>query len=56
MILTRAGLSLDPVALKRLSLIVPRQAFIPSLVEAALITVVSHFILPLPWIWAALLG
>nr|KAG5713904.1 hypothetical protein BaRGS_024531 [Batillaria attramentaria] len=51
-ILMKAGLGLDPVALKRLSLVVVRLAFCPSLVEAAVDGVAAHLILGLPWDWA----
>ncbi|CAD5122438.1 DgyrCDS10862 [Dimorphilus gyrociliatus] len=55
-ILTRAGLGLDPVALKKLSFGVIRLAFIPCLVEALTVGVVSHFLLDLPWSWGFMLG
>lgn len=55
-ILIRAGLGLDPNALKRLSGMVIRLAVIPSLVEASSVAVMSHFLLELPWIWGCLLG
>ncbi|XP_067006988.2 sodium/hydrogen exchanger 9B2 isoform X2 [Anabrus simplex] len=55
-ILIRAGLGLDPVALRRLSLLVLRLAALPSLVEAAALTVITHLLLGMPWIWGLLLG
>jgi NhaP-type Na+/H+ or K+/H+ antiporter len=55
-ILIRAGLGLDPKALKRLSGMVIRLAIFPSLVEATSMAVMSHFLLRLPWIWSILLG
>ncbi|XP_063231962.1 sodium/hydrogen exchanger 9B2-like isoform X2 [Bacillus rossius redtenbacheri] len=55
-ILTRAGLGLDPAALRRLSGMVVRLAVIPSLAEIAVIGVLSHFLLDLPWLWGFMLG
>jgi len=55
-ILIRAGLGLDPTALKRLSGMVIRLAIIPSVVEASSMAVMSHCLLGLPWIWCILLG
>lgn len=56
MILTRAGLGLDPVALRRLSFGVIRLAFIPCLVETLVAAVCSHLLLGFPWIWGFMLG
>ncbi|PSN35039.1 Sodium/hydrogen exchanger 9B2 [Blattella germanica] len=55
-ILIRAGLGLDPVALKRLSGMVMRLAIIPSIVEVSATAVMAYFFLDLPWIWGFLLG
>ena len=55
-ILTRAGLGLDPKALKRMSCVVMRLAFTPCLVEALTCMVASHFILGMDWIWGLMLG
>jgi NhaP-type Na+/H+ or K+/H+ antiporter len=55
-ILIRAGLGMDPTALKRLSGMVIRLAIFPSLVEATSMAVMSHRLLGLPWIWCILLG
>ncbi|XP_069677271.1 sodium/hydrogen exchanger 9B2-like [Periplaneta americana] len=55
-ILIRAGLGLDPAALKRLSGMVLRLAIVPSLMEASCIAVMTHFLLDLPWDWGFLLG
>ena len=55
-ILARAGLGLDPVALRKLSFGVIRLAFTPCMVEAVTGGVVSHFILGFPWIWGFMLG
>lgn len=55
-ILTRAGLGLDPQALKKLSGGVFRLAFIPCLVEATTAAVFSHLLLGFPWAWGFMLG
>jgi len=55
-ILTRAGIGLDPAALKRLSLVVLRLAFLPCFVEAAVMAVVSHLLMGLPIAWGFVLG
>ncbi|GFN81860.1 mitochondrial sodium/hydrogen exchanger 9b2-like, partial [Plakobranchus ocellatus] len=55
-ILTRAGLGLDPVALKRLSLLVLRLAFLPSLAEVVVDGVAAKLILGFSWTWAFLLA
>ena len=55
-ILMRAGLGLDPQALKRLSGTVFRLAFIPCLVETLVVAVASRFLLNFPWLWGFMLG
>ncbi|KDR23967.1 Mitochondrial sodium/hydrogen exchanger NHA2 [Zootermopsis nevadensis] len=55
-ILIKAGLGLDAAALKRLSFVVVKLAFIPCLVEAATVAVVAHLVLGFPWLWGILLG
>ncbi|XP_046675876.1 sodium/hydrogen exchanger 9B2-like isoform X3 [Homalodisca vitripennis] len=55
-ILIKAGLGLDPVALYKLSLVVIRLAICPCIAEAVGAAVVSHFILGYPWLWGLLLG
>ncbi|KAK2899409.1 hypothetical protein Q8A73_012538 [Channa argus] len=55
-ILTRAGLGLDPSALRRLKAVCVRVAVGPCMVEASVIAVVSHFLLHLPWVWGFILG
>ncbi|PSN36208.1 Sodium/hydrogen exchanger 9B2 [Blattella germanica] len=55
-ILIRAGMGLDPVALKRLGGLVSRLAIGPSLAEACFAAIMSHFFLGLPWVWGFLLG
>lgn len=55
-ILTRAGLDLDPIALKRLKVTVPKLGLIPWVVEATVIAVMTKYLLDLPWVWGFLLG
>ncbi|KAL0970532.1 hypothetical protein UPYG_G00243360 [Umbra pygmaea] len=55
-ILTRAGLGLDPTALRRLKAVFVRVAVGPCTVEASTVAVMSHFLMGLPWIWAYILG
>ncbi|KAM8746897.1 sodium/hydrogen exchanger 9B2 isoform 1-T1 [Acanthopagrus schlegelii] len=55
-ILTRAGLGLDPSALSRLKAVCVRLAIGPCVVEACVVAIVSHFLLGLPWVWGFILG
>ncbi|XP_034020167.1 sodium/hydrogen exchanger 9B2-like [Thalassophryne amazonica] len=55
-ILTRAGLGLDPTSLQRLKAVCLRLAIGPCVVEACTVAVVSHFLLRLPWVWGFILG
>nr|XP_054109083.1 sodium/hydrogen exchanger 9B1 isoform X1 [Callithrix jacchus]XP_054109084.1 sodium/hydrogen exchanger 9B1 isoform X1 [Callithrix jacchus]XP_054109085.1 sodium/hydrogen exchanger 9B1 isoform X1 [Callithrix jacchus]XP_054109086.1 sodium/hydrogen exchanger 9B1 isoform X1 [Callithrix jacchus] len=55
-ILIRAGLGLDPQALKHLKEVCFRLAAGPCLIEASAAAVFSHFIMKFPWQWAFLLG
>ncbi|XP_072315455.1 sodium/hydrogen exchanger 9B2 [Eucyclogobius newberryi] len=55
-ILTRAGLGLNPQALVRLKAVCVRLAVGPCLVEASVVAIVSHFLLKLPWVWGFILG
>ncbi|KAL6432156.1 hypothetical protein ACFW04_006690 [Cataglyphis niger] len=55
-ILTRAGLDLDPTALRRLKITVPKIGLIPWLVEATVVAASTRYLLDLPWIWGFLLG
>ncbi|XP_048484466.1 sodium/hydrogen exchanger 9B2 isoform X3 [Plutella xylostella] len=55
-ILTRAGMDLDPVAMKKMFFTVIKLALVPWIFEWALCTVMSHYLLALPWDWACLLG
>lgn len=50
-ILTRAGLDLDPPAMKKLFLTVIKLGLIPWIVECAIIGLMTHYLLGLPWIW-----
>lgn len=54
--MTRAGLDLDPNALKRLKITVPKLGLIPWLVEATVVAVLTTYLLDLPWVWGFLLG
>lgn len=55
-ILLPAGLGLDPVALKRMSWLVLALALLPPAAEVATITIVSKFLMDIPWLWGVLLG
>lgn len=55
-ILTRAGLGLDPTALKQVCGSVFRLAFIPCISEAAALMLVTRFLIGWPWAWGAILG
>ncbi|XP_061407206.1 sodium/hydrogen exchanger 9B2-like isoform X1 [Lethenteron reissneri] len=55
-ILMRAGLGLDPQALRRLKGVCVRLSVLPCLVEAVSVGVVAHFLLHLPWVWGFMLG
>ncbi|KAL0105705.1 hypothetical protein PUN28_015873 [Cardiocondyla obscurior] len=55
-ILTRAGLDLDPAALKRLKVTVPKLGLIPWVVEATVVATMTKYLLDMPWVWGFLLG
>ncbi|ROT75079.1 putative mitochondrial sodium/hydrogen exchanger 9B2-like [Penaeus vannamei] len=55
-ILLRAGLGLDPAALKELSFMVLRLAFTPCIVETVTVATVTHLLLGFPWLWGLMLG
>ncbi|KAL4217023.1 Sodium/hydrogen exchanger 9B2 [Mactra antiquata] len=55
-ILTRAGLGLDVVKLKKLSWAVLRLAFLPCAAEIVTAGIVSKFLLGFPWLWSLMLG
>ncbi|KAK7870250.1 hypothetical protein R5R35_000980 [Gryllus longicercus] len=56
LIMSAAGLGLEPAALRRLSGAVLRLALLPGLVEVAAVAVASYLLLDLPWLWGAMLG
>ncbi|XP_049887743.1 sodium/hydrogen exchanger 9B2-like isoform X2 [Pectinophora gossypiella] len=55
-ILTRAGLDLDPIAMKKFFFTVIKLALLPWTFECCLCAVMSHYFLGLPWDWSFLLG
>lgn len=55
-ILLRAGLGLDPAALKKLSGACFRLAFTPCTIECITVAITSHFLLGFPWLWGFILG
>ncbi|XP_053414665.1 sodium/hydrogen exchanger 9B1 isoform X1 [Nycticebus coucang] len=55
-ILIRAGLGLDPQALKQLKAVCLRLSMGPCLMEACSAAFWSHFIMKFPWQWGFLLG
>ncbi|XP_055589176.1 sodium/hydrogen exchanger 9B2 isoform X1 [Uranotaenia lowii] len=55
-ILTRAGLEMDPHAFKKVYITILKLGLIPWIVEFGLIGVLTHFFLELPWLWSLLLG
>nr|XP_054773886.1 sodium/hydrogen exchanger 9B2-like [Lytechinus pictus] len=55
-ILLRAGLGINAKALRRLSFVCLRLSFVPSILEATIVAVASHFFLDFPWEWAFMLG
>lgn len=55
-ILFRAGLGLDPGAIKKLSFVCFRLAFVPCLVESGTMALCAHLLFGLPLSWALMLG
>uniref|UniRef100_A0A3Q0QX71 Cation/H+ exchanger transmembrane domain-containing protein n=1 Tax=Amphilophus citrinellus TaxID=61819 RepID=A0A3Q0QX71_AMPCI len=55
-ILARAGLGLDPMALRKLKAVCIRVAAGPCLIEACTAALISHFLMGLPWVWSFILG
>ncbi|XP_060802236.1 sodium/hydrogen exchanger 9B2 isoform X2 [Amyelois transitella] len=55
-ILTRAGMDLDPTAMKKVFFTVIKLALIPWTFECILCAVMGNLLLGLPWDWAFLLG
>ncbi|XP_034231222.1 sodium/hydrogen exchanger 9B2 isoform X2 [Thrips palmi] len=55
-ILTRAGLDLDPPALRRLLCTVLKIGLIPWVIECVTVAVTMYFFFGMPWIWGFMLG
>ncbi|XP_063236339.1 sodium/hydrogen exchanger 9B2-like [Bacillus rossius redtenbacheri] len=55
-ILTRAGLDLDPAALRSMWTTVLKLGLLPWVVECLAVLAMSHALLGLPWMWGLLLG
>ncbi|XP_066488537.1 sodium/hydrogen exchanger 9B2 [Tiliqua scincoides] len=55
-ILARAGLGLDPKALKKLKAVCLRLSLGPCIIEACAAAVLAHFLMHLPWQWGFMLG
>lgn len=55
-IMLLAGLGLDLDALKKLFGLIMRLTLIPTILEVAVITVCTHYLLNFPWLWGVLLG
>uniref|UniRef100_A0A8C8RLV3 Cation/H+ exchanger transmembrane domain-containing protein n=1 Tax=Pelusios castaneus TaxID=367368 RepID=A0A8C8RLV3_9SAUR len=55
-ILIRAGLGLDPKALKKLKAVCLRLSFGPCLTETCTAAVLAHLLMHLPWQWGFILG
>ncbi|XP_054460083.1 sodium/hydrogen exchanger 9B2 [Anoplopoma fimbria] len=58
-ILARAGLGLDPTALRKLKSVCLRVAAGPCIIEACTpftYALISHFLMGLPWVWGFILG
>lgn len=55
-ILTRAGLEMDPKAFKKVYVTILKLGLIPWTSEFLLIGVLTHYLLDLPWMWSMMLG
>lgn len=55
-ILTRAGLEMDPAAFKKVYVTILKLGLVPWTVECVVVAVMTHYLIELPWIWAFLLG
>lgn len=55
-ILTRAGLDVDPSALRRLTIPVLKLSLVPFTVEACSMMILSRYFLDLSWMYGLLLG
>ncbi|EDV99190.1 GH13169 [Drosophila grimshawi] len=55
-ILTRAGLEMNPNAFKKVYKTILKLGIVPWFVEFGVLVLMSHFLLGLPWIWCCMLG
>nr|XP_014102702.1 sodium/hydrogen exchanger 9B1 isoform X1 [Bactrocera oleae]XP_036226455.1 sodium/hydrogen exchanger 9B1 isoform X1 [Bactrocera oleae] len=55
-ILIRAGLEMEPEAFRKVYKTILKLGVIPWFMEAIVISLTTHFILDLPWIWSFLMG
>lgn len=55
-ILARAGLGIDPSALKKVKSVCLRVSVGPCIIETCTVALVSHFLMGLPWVWGFILG
>lgn len=55
-ILTRAGLDLDPKAMKAMKITVPKIGLVPWTVEAGVVAATTYYFMELPLMWGLLLG
>lgn len=55
-IMLLAGLGLDYDSLKKLFRFIMQLTLIPTVAEVVAITVLSRYLLDLPWLWGVLLG
>lgn len=51
-----AGLGVDMSAVKEYIYSILKLTFIPMIAEVAIVAVLSHYLMAMPWIWAVLLG
>lgn len=55
-ILTRAGLEMDPNAFKKIYITILKLGLVPWTAECVLCAVLTHYFFNLPWIWGFALG
>ena len=55
-IITRAGLELDPAAVRKLGSLIVKLSLVPVAAECSAIAIMTYFLFDLPWIWGFLLG
>lgn len=55
-ILTRAGLEMDPEAFKKIWVTILKLSLLPWTCECVVNAAAAHYLLGLPWIWGFLLG